>query len=197
MEKATVVLGNFSSWLASGAKGRFILPLAFISLLFPLVVFPLIGSPSASDPSEADSIDLLFSYTPATAYRIISSYGEGGRSLSVRSHLTADLVYPILYAFALGLTISYFSARLFASSSLFQRLNLLPFAGMLADFAENSGIVIMLVSFPARLTALARLTSLLTSIKWLLAGAAIGWVALGLLALAIRTLRRSRTGSSI
>ncbi len=178
-----------SNWLAERANGRLILLLAGITLLFPIVVFPLFGSPSAAADSEVESLDLRFSYSPDEAYEILSSYGEAGRRLSVRSHLTADVLYPLLYGLTYSLALSYLARRLFGPEHPIGRLNLLPIAAMLADLAENTGIVVLSLRFPERLESLARLTSLLTSVKWLLAGGMLGLVAVGLVALAFQKVR--------
>ena len=186
---------RFSDGLARYARGWIIMVAWVVTALFPIVLFPLAGAPSAA--LQAEAIDLHFSYTPQNVYQILAELSEQGLQASVRMHLTVDILYPIAYALAFGLLITYFSRRLFQPQSWLQRLNLLPFAALLADFAENIGVVLLIRAYPEQLTGLARLTSLATSSKWLLVSAMTIWVIVGLIWLALdRFLFKRRRGSS-
>ena len=68
---------------------------------------------------------------------------------------------------------------------------------MLADYAENIGVVLLIRAYPEQLTGLARLTSLATSSKWLLVSAMTIWAIIGLAWLALdRFLLKRRQVSS-
>ncbi len=114
------------------------------------------------------ALDMRFSYTPEQAYRMIAAYGEEGRRYYATIALTLDTIFPLLVALLFGLAFTYLIERTRSPRSPLLRLRYLPLAAMLADLLENAGIVSMLLSYPDRLNALARLTSLFSTAKWLL-----------------------------
>ena len=55
--------------------------------------------------------DLLFFYTPDTAFDMIEKYGPAGRDLYTKILLTVDILYPVIYTLFLGLCISWLFQR--------------------------------------------------------------------------------------
>jgi len=94
-------------------------------------------------------------------------------------------VYPIVYLFFFGLLISWLFQRGFASNSPMRKYNIMPLGAWFFDLLENICIVILVSIFPSQPTALAWLLILLTTVKWLFAGASILLILVGLV-MAIR-----------
>ena len=94
--------------------------------------------------------------------------------------LTVDILHPIIYMLAFGLLISWLFQRGFKPDSKMQKWNVLPVGIWLFDMLENLGIVTLLSTFPAQLTAVAWLTTIFTMVKWTFAGASMLLIAAGL-----------------
>jgi len=95
--------------------------------------------------------------------------------------LTVDIIYPIVYTLAFGLLISWLFQRGYKPDSKMQKLNILPLGAWLFDLLENLGIVTLLSTFPAQITAVALLTTIFTMVKWIFAGASMLLIVLGLI----------------
>ena len=134
-------------------------------LFFVLYVFPNSGFDSNVGP-----LDLEFSYSPETAYSMIESYGEEGRSRYAISAMTVDVAYPLVYTllFMVWITLALKGTSLSANWQCI--VTCLPLSVLVLDLLENSGIVILLKSWPTRHNTLVAATSLVTSAKWSAAG---------------------------
>ena len=167
------------------ATGKNILICLGLFIAFNAVIFPLAGARIQALSGGVGPLDLQFSYTPETAYEMLAAYGEG-RTFYVLIEMTADVVYPVAYSLLFGLLITYLFQRGFPGNAALQRLALLPFGAMLADYLENAGIVTLLLSYPSQLTALAQATSFFTTAKWTLVGATLALAVVGLAGWAVR-----------
>ena len=125
-------------------------------------------------------LDLMFFYSPAKAFAMIEKYGEAGRAIYMKIELTADIIYPIVYTLFYGLLISWLFQRAFKSDSPMQKYNLMPVGAWFFDLLENAGIVSMLTMYPSQPAALAWLTMIVGSLKWLFAVVSIGLSLFGL-----------------
>jgi hypothetical protein len=143
----------------------FVLDAAFMGLVLPMVQGLL-----EKDSAGTGPIDLLFFYTPATAYRMINKYGPFGRGYYRSIELTVDILYPIVYTLFFALLVSWLFQRGFPPGSRVQQLNVWFLGGWLFDLLENLGIAGMLTLFPAAPAWLAWLTAGFTFIKWIFAG---------------------------
>lgn len=125
-------------------------------------------------------LDLMFFYTPAEAFAMIEKYGPDGRDIYFKIELTADILYPIVYTLFYAFLLSWLFQRGFKPESRMQKYNVMPVGAFLFDLLENAGIVTMLSMYPAQPAAMAWLTMLFGSLKWLFAFASIGLVLYGL-----------------
>lgn len=125
-------------------------------------------------------LDLMFFYTPAEAFAMIEKYGPDGRDIYFKIELTADILYPIVYTLFYAFLLSWLFQRGFKPESRMQKYNVMPVGAFLFDMLENAGIVTMLSMYPAQPAAMAWLTMLFGSLKWLFAFASIGLVLYGL-----------------
>ncbi len=125
-------------------------------------------------------LDLMFFYTPAQAFDMLEKYTAAGRSLYIKIELTADIIYPIIYTLFYGLLLSWLFQRGFKPDSPIQKYNVLPVGAWFFDLLENVGIVSLLAIYPSQPAALAVLTMIFGSLKWLFAFASIALALFGL-----------------
>jgi len=165
---------KFLLLLNSNANGKRILILLIIYAIFPLLLFPLSNKlQHEHSGSSAPPLDLEFAFSPQKAYEYVESYGETGRKLYAISALTIDIAYPIIYSTLFALIILFFLKRTYQSNTKLKKIALMPFAAAGADFFENSGIAIMLLTYPSSSHTLSLLTSVANTLKWLLVAATI------------------------
>ena len=183
MEKLIRLLNRLANW-------KTIVVLILIALPFNWVIFPMRSARLQELAGKSVSIiDVMFAYTPAQVYELVSAYGEQGRQLYAVTELTVDLAYPILYNSLLGLLMAIIFRSAFSSVSPWQKLPLLPLASWLADYLENVGITIMLMSYPQELDALAWVTSVFSTAKWTVGGACVILIVIGLVVLLVKKLK--------
>jgi len=172
---------RLSAWLTRNAKGWLILVFMGLFFLFNLVVMPAGQKLLGGSAREVGSIDLTFAASPASLFDKVEAYGEQGRLVYRVFSLVADTAYPVIYSLFLGLSITFLFRRIFPLDSWLQKLNLLPFWGMLFDLLENLGIVALLSTFPQQITWLALYTIVVNFIKWVLVGGSCLLVLIGLI----------------
>ena len=167
---------KFHSW----AKGWTVFVLMLLDLFFMGFVMPLIGGLLKNGTSAQQPMDMQFFSTPAKLFAMVESYGEFGRPFYRSVELTVDILYPVIYMLAFGLFISWLFQRGFKPESKMQKWNALPVGIWLFDMLENLGIVTLLSTFPAQMTAVAWLTTIFTMVKWMFAGASMLLIVVGL-----------------
>jgi hypothetical protein len=171
---------RLSAFLDRLATGRNVLIFLGLDVLFNALILPAAQKRIEAASGGLGPIDLVFFYAPQKALEMVAAYGEAGRAFYRLVELTADILYPLTYAFAFGLLITWLFKRAFAGTSFLQRLNVLPFVAMAFDFLENAGIVTLLSLYPAQPAAVALITSLFSAVKWALAFASIALILVGL-----------------
>ena len=186
------MLTRFSDYLIRTASGRILIILFVVFILTTSVIFPLVSSLIEDPAGELESIDTKLYYSPAEFYEIIEPYGDQGRRVYALSHLTADVLFPLVYAFFFGLLIAYIFPRAFSVDSWVQRLNLAPFLLLIFDLIENISVVILLLVYPTQLQGVARFAGMITSLKWVIAGITVALPVIG----AIVWLYNSQRGRS-
>jgi len=172
------------------SKGWVVVLLLLLFILTVSVIFPLF-SRLLNIPEDVESIDTKLYYTPADLYSILEAYGQQGRQGYAISHITADLIYPIVYAFFFATAISFTFVRVFPRNSRLQMLNLVPFGLASIDLLENITLIILLLSFPSPLTPLAFAAGVITFIKW---AAVAVTIAIPLVGLTLWLVRLTRKG---
>jgi len=161
---------RFSNLLIRLANGRTLLILFLLLILTTSVIFPLMSSLIEDPAGELEKIDTKLYYTSEELYEIMEHYGDQNRRVYALSHLTADVLFPLVYASFFGLLIAYIFQRAFPQDSWVQLLNLAPFVLLIFDLIENLGVVILLLAYPTQMGRLAYVTGMVTSVKWMLAG---------------------------
>ncbi len=116
--------------------------------------------------AKARILDLSFGFTPDQAYQSLEAYGEVGRQRYLLVESLADTAYPLVYTGLFILILSTLLRGIFPESSRWSLLNLWPLVAMLADYAENAGIISMLANYPNRLAGAAVWASSAGMCKW-------------------------------
>ena len=172
------------------ANGRVLILLFVAALPFNLLIFPYrTKTLRAISGKENSTLDTDFFYTPGEAYELFDKLGPRGRRLYVWTEVTADLIYPIIYALFLSLLLIYLFRKL-SGIKLQHALATLPWIGMLFDFCENFLIAVMLLAYPRKLFWMAAAAGWFTKLKWIFVSASLAAVSFGLVWLAIRSLKR-------
>ncbi len=121
-------------------------------------------------------IDLTFGFNPQNTLDMTADYGDAARAYYARTEMTADVAYPVVYAFLFGIILS-----LLYRNTSYARVNTLPFVMLLLDFAENAGIVRLLYSFPQQSVTVATLCEVFKLLKWITFGVIIVLIVWGLI----------------
>ncbi len=174
------MLNKISSKFHAWAKGWLVFVLMLLDGFFMGFIMPLIGGLLKDGTGTQQPMDLQFFSAPAKLFAMVESYGEYGRAFYRNVELTVDILYPVIYTLAFGLLLSWLFQRGFKSDSKMQKWNVIPVGAWLFDLLENLGIVAMLSTYPAQMTAIAWLTTIFTMIKWTFVGATILLAVIGL-----------------
>lgn len=161
VNRFTMWLANRSVKLYALARGWVVLAAFAVIYLYLALTFPALQS---APGGEIVSLDAGFFYTPAQAFSKIASYGEA-RIFWIVMYLTWDVLNPVLYSVGLSLFVSWVLARALDSGNPWRLLNLLPFAGGLADLLENLSIVVLMAVHPMQPLAVAWMATLFTMLK--------------------------------
>lgn len=175
------MLQKISSKFHAWTRGWLVLGLLALDMFFMGFVMPLVGGLMKSGTGLEQPLDLMFLAAPDKMFAMIERYGEYGRVFYRNVELTVDIIYPIIYTFALGFVISWLFQRGFARDSKMQMLNVMPVGAWFFDLLENLGIVTMLTMWPSQPVAIAWLTTILSTVKWIFAGASMGLIVVGLM----------------
>jgi hypothetical protein len=180
------VSAKFYSW----AKGWLIFIFFILDGFFAGFLLPLIQGLMQGGSGGIQPLDLMFGATPDKLFAMIEKYGDGNRFFYRNVELTVDIVYPIVYLFFFGLFISWLFQRGFASTSSMRKLNIIPLGPWFFDLLENITIVTLLSLYPTQPLALGWLLTILSTFKWLFAGASILLILVGLVMAAKNRFRK-------
>jgi hypothetical protein len=112
-------------------------------------------------------LDMTFTTGPESVYAVLFALGEAGRAFDLTRIVPLDLVFPFTYGLFLAVGISWALSRLLPEDSPLFLLNLAPVLAAAADYCENAGVITLLLTYPARLDAVAWFVSIMYSIKFL------------------------------
>ncbi|CAG0950062.1 hypothetical protein ANRL4_00018 [Anaerolineae bacterium] len=174
------MLKNISERFYRWNKGWLILILFLLDAFFSGFLLPLIQGMLQGGQGGIQPLDLMLFASPEKIFGMIERYGEYGRPFYRSVELTLDIVYPIVYLFFFGLLISWFFQRGFAPDNPMRKFNVTPLGAWLFDLLENIVIVILLSVYPSQPVVLAWILVLLTTVKWVFAGASMLLILVGL-----------------
>ena len=129
-------------------------------ILFMFTILPWVSGLSR-DAGLTTSIDTNFSFDPSAIYPIVASYGPDGRLFYIIQRWTFDLIWPLVYAWPLFVTLKLFPIGMLA---------LLPWLATALDYLENSVFTILVALYPFELSWLAILGVSMSLLKWIALG---------------------------
>jgi hypothetical protein len=172
---------RFLSLLSRLANWKVILALTIAFLVFDFFLLPMMASPGGK---SLPVLDMKFWYTPPQAFDAISQYSAQERQSAAISHLSLDVLYPLIYGALLSLLIIVVFRN--APASQQEQLALFPWRAVLADLLENAGLAAMFLLYPNTFNLLAWVTTIFTALKWLQIGFSIVALLVGILLLLLR-----------
>ena len=188
------MMGKLNQLLDRWANWKTIVIVILIALPFNLYLFPMRSAKLRELSGLTDPIiDVKFTHTPEQIYPMIKAYGEQGRPLYAVTELTVDLIYPILYNLLLCSILTIVWRQALLSDDAVHKMQYLPLATCLADYAENISLAILLVSYPQELTAIAWAASFFTTAKWVLGGASFILIVVGLIAWLVKAIAKRQS----
>jgi len=96
---------------------------------------------------------------------LFDKLGDVGRNTYLYRQIPADMIYPLLFAFAYPLLLSYILNKLGKFESRLFYLCYIPMLSGLFDYLENIGIILMLRSYPEISQGLIQTTSIFSVCK--------------------------------
>lgn len=178
-----------SAWLRERSTVPVVALAAAAFVLFAVLVLPAESARADRFSGGEGSPDLSLVYSSAGLYRMAEAYGEEGRREYVRARFTFDLVWPLVYGSSLVSVLGWLSPRAWPASRWGGYGNLVPLAGVVADYLENLSAAAVMARYPEPSAWAAVLAPAFTFIKWGLLGlsaalilvtvVAAGWVRLG------------------
>lgn len=173
------MMKGLSDWLYRVSSMGMALFVSGIFVLFMIFVLPGQADKAEAYSGEAGSPDLSFFYTPEDVFNMAETYGEEGRAAYVRARFTFDLIFPFVYGAFLLVPGSWQLAQILPAESKWRWLNLVPFLGVVFDFAENISASIVMAAYPVRREVAARLLTIFTPIKFVFVYGSMGLVLVG------------------
>ena len=133
-----------------------------VTIVLFLLCQILLGKIGSQISQPLRILDCAFAYSPDTAYNdYISKYSDAARE-AYKIAVGIDMFYPLIYATLLAFLLSFV-----LKNTRFYTLNLLPFFASFFDYFENTGIFIMLVTYPEKCYFWAIVASIFGATKWI------------------------------
>lgn len=155
---------RLSSLLYDRAKGKLILIVFAIIVLFMAITLPLLSRIYPAGDEMVSLDDPVF-YTPDEIFSIMEDWGNSGRTYQLWLHLTWDFIFPIMGFVFIGLFTSWLLQRSFRPDSKLRRLNLITL-GSAFDLLENCCIIYLIAAYPVKPVAAAWLKTISTMCKY-------------------------------
>ena len=135
---------------------------------------------------KVEIIDVTMGFNPQKTLQMVADYGDDARAYYAQTEMTTDAVYPIVYAFLLGVILS----LLYRDKAYkpFYWINSLPFITLIFDYLENICIVSLLQNYPSQSSTVANFCEIFKLLKWISLGFAIIFIVYGLIRLLLSKL---------
>lgn len=172
---------DLSDWLYRVVSGWWVLAAAAFLLAFTIFVLPSLVPPILTQDPGLRSPDLSLLYSAEDLYRMADAYGAEGRAEYVRSRLTFDTIWPLVYVLFLGFSITWVYRVVSMEGSVLRRANVTPIAAGLLDLLENAAASLVLLRYPTRTPGLDSLTPVLTMSKWVLVAGSVTLLFVGII----------------
>jgi hypothetical protein len=183
------MLKKLSNWIYERAHGGLVLLFLGLQMLFAAFILPYFQEQFQPE-SLTELLDLKFGFDTTTAFQILNSYGEVGRSVYLQFESVWDVLFPLVYTLFNILFISFLLRKTFPENTKLRLLNLLPFGNLIFDLGENFGIVKLLSEFPNLSDFWVNFASTSGIVKWLFSGIGIAITLALLLSWLTKAVRR-------
>lgn len=168
---------SLSRYFYQHSTGMRVLLSFLLMMLFNVLVFPAMQGRMGT---FVNPLDMRFGFSAEEALAFLNLLGAEGRSVYLFVESVVDIIYPFVYTLFSVLALSFFFGHRIAENSRWRTMNiLLPLFTMLADFVENSGIIVMLVGFPDAVATHSGWTAIGNELKWVGAVLSLGGVFVG------------------
>lgn len=183
-------MSALSEWLNRRVTGWTALGALLVFAVFIAFVLP---NQTPIDSVQGETIrppDLSFLYSAQTLYETAQAYGAEGRADYVRTRVTFDIVWPVVYVAFLATALSLVVQRLGSHAPIWRRANLVPITAGLLDLLENVCTALVMARFPLRTPVLDVLAPVMTSAKWVTLSASFVLLVAGVALMLARKPRR-------
>lgn len=130
-------------------------------------------------------IDLSIGFNPEKTQNMVAAYGDAGRAYYATVEMTADVAYPVVYAFFFGIILTFLYR-----GKRGNWVNAVPFVALAFDYAENLMVVVLLKTFPMQPHALAVMCEVFKLGKWMAFGCCILLILYGLASKCLQWIKR-------
>jgi len=113
----------------------------------------------------AGILDLEMGYSPGRAYGMLTAYGSAGRAFYLRRIIPLDMLFGVVYFLCFTCLTRLFLQKK-APRPSHRAFYALPALTLLFDYAENLLAAVMLWKYSQQLTALCRIASCMTVVKY-------------------------------
>jgi hypothetical protein len=165
-------MNKLSRWINNIASTRLMLVFIFALILFMVIVLPAENKRALRDFGGITP-DTTFFYHSNDLITMAEVFGERGRAQYGISRLRFDIVYPVLYAATLSISMSWLLARLLKRERKWCFLNILPVLGAFFDLLENLFATIVFSMYPDTNAFLLWITPIFSLLKWVFLAVAV------------------------
>jgi hypothetical protein len=181
---------TLSQFLDRIANGKLLIFLILIYAIFPAYLLKNAEEKiNQLAGKKIGVIDLTIGFNPQKTLQMVADYGDEARAYYAQTEMTTDVIYPIVYAFLLGIILSLLYLN--KAYKPFYWVNLLPFIALIFDYLENICIVSLLQNYPSQSLMVANFCEVFKLLKWISFGFAIVLIFYGLIRLCIEKIRKT------
>jgi hypothetical protein len=181
---------SFSQFLDRTANGKLLIFLLLIYAMFPTYFLKNAEEKiNQLAGKKIGVIDLTVGFNPQKTLQMVANYGDEARAYYAQTEMTTDVIYPIVYAFLLGIILTLLYRN--KAYKPFPWINLLPFIALIFDYLENICIVSLLNNYPSQSMMMANFCEIFKLLKWLSLGIILILILYGLLRLLLAKLNKA------
>ncbi len=133
--------------------------------------------------------DAIIGYNVEYARNWLAITSSEGLRLYLHYFFILDSIYPLISAIFFTLIISALFKRILSPDSSIKGIVILPFAVAFCDYFENFGIFFMISNLPDFNPKVALITSIFSSLKWILGAVVVLLILIGSILLLVKYLR--------
>ncbi|HIB47107.1 MAG TPA: hypothetical protein EYN07_08500 [Flavobacteriaceae bacterium] len=142
-------MNRFARILEKNLSGKKVLGLFILTNLVYLFMLLVTIPKTMGFANGMKLLDMLpMGYSHDYANKLFNTLGEDGREIYLTNQIPVDMIYPLLFGLTYSLLLAYFLKKLNKLKSPLTYLSLLPIIAGIADYLENIGIITMLKSYP-------------------------------------------------